>query len=173
MALYVNSTNAFKLDITNTHKEKHINVRKWSFCINMMEYLAGDSLTYSDKMKFSTLDQDNDENSLSSSTYWKTAGWFKHCAYANPNGQYTDSEKKSAEYIYWYRWKNSYIAMKNKHLMIRTQAWQCVKVLTFYIVYLHTVFNVKPADWSCVNLFCILTEFFFFYILVKPPFFGG
>ena len=84
-----------------------------------MECLAGDSLTYSNKMKFSTVDQDNDKYSLSCSANYESAGWFKHCAYANPNGQYTDSEKTSWKYINWYHWKNSNIALKKIQLMIR------------------------------------------------------
>ena len=88
----------------------------------MMKFVAGDSLTYSNKMKFSTLDQDNDKDQNSCSTYWKSAGWFNYCFYTNPNGQYTDSEKKSVKYINWYRWKNSFIALKKIQLMIRPRA---------------------------------------------------
>ena len=88
----------------------------------MMKCLAGDSLTYSNKMKFSTLDQDNDKDSGSCSTYWKTAGWFNKCFYANPNGQYTDSEKKSWKNIIWYYWKNSNIALETIQFMIRPRA---------------------------------------------------
>ena len=84
-----------------------------------MECLAGDSLTYSNKMMFSTVDQDNDKYIGSCSIYRKSGGWFKHCAYANPNGQYTDSEKISVEYIHWYNWKHSLIALKKIQLMIR------------------------------------------------------
>ena len=87
-----------------------------------MKCLAGDSLTYSNKMKFSTLDQDNDKDGNSCSTYWKSAGWFKACFYTNPNGQYTDSEKKSWKYIYWYYWKKSGIALKKIQFMIRPRA---------------------------------------------------
>ena len=147
IGLYVKSTTAYKLNITNTHKEEHINVRKWNFSIYRMECVAGDSLTYSNKMKFSTVDQDNDKYMVSCSTYRKSAWWFNNCALTDPNGQYTDSEKISVTCINWYTWKNSYIALKKIQLMIRPQAWQCVKVLllyreTFYTVYLHTVFNV-------------------------------
>ena len=85
----------------------------------MMECLAGDSLTYSNKMMFSTVDQDNDKYIGSCSTYQKSAGWFNQCAYADLNGQYTDSEKISVTCINWYTWKNSYIALKNIQLMIR------------------------------------------------------
>ena len=84
-----------------------------------MECLAGDSLTYSNKMKFSTVDQDNDKSSLSCSTLQKSAGWFNYCSYADLNSQYTDSEKTSVKYINWYHWKNSFIALKKIQLMIR------------------------------------------------------
>ena len=85
-----------------------------------MECLAGDSLTYSNKMKFSTVDQDNGMYIYSCSIHQKSAGWFNQCAFADPNGQYTDSEKISwMFYIYWYHWKNSFIALKKIQLMIR------------------------------------------------------
>ena len=116
MGLHVNQ------QLFYTHKEEHTNITKLSFNLNTMECLSGDSLTYSNKMKFSTLDQDNDKAVASCSTHWKSAGWFNNCFLANPNGQYTDSEKTSSKYINWHHWKNSYIALKNIQLMIRPRA---------------------------------------------------
>lgn len=79
-------------------------------------------------MKFSTPDQDNDEwDDGSCVVQHRSAGWFNICFYANPNGQYTDSEKignsSNVDYIAWYHWKNSYISLKSIQLMIRSRTW--------------------------------------------------
>nr|XP_034338047.1 fibrinogen-like protein A [Crassostrea gigas] len=63
---------------------------------------AGDSLAYSNNSMFSTPDKDNDGwSNVNCATKYRSAGWFYNCFYANPNGQYTDSEKTGAEYIVW------------------------------------------------------------------------
>ncbi|XP_078336947.1 fibrinogen-like protein A [Crassostrea virginica] len=93
-----------------------------SFTISTMECLAGGSLTYINKMKFSTVDQDNDNFARSHSANYESAGWFKACYHTNPNGQYTNSEKKSTKYINWFTWKNSNIALKKIQFMIRPRA---------------------------------------------------
>uniref|UniRef100_K1R7J3 Tenascin n=1 Tax=Magallana gigas TaxID=29159 RepID=K1R7J3_MAGGI len=81
---------------------------------------AGDSLDYSNNMMFSTLDQDNDGYSSSNcATALRSAGWFYRCYWANPNGEYTDSEKTGPGYISWYDWKHSHISLKSIQLMIR------------------------------------------------------
>nr|XP_034337528.1 fibrinogen-like protein A isoform X2 [Crassostrea gigas] len=80
---------------------------------------AGDSLNYSNDIKFSTLDQDNDNDSGNCATYWKSAGWFKSCFKTNPNGQYTGSEIKGPKYIVWHGLKTSFIALRSIQFMIR------------------------------------------------------
>lgn len=82
-------------------------------------FLAGDSMTYSDGMKFSTKDQDNDDDSGQCATYWKSAWWFKSCFYTNPNGQYTDSEKRDWKYVVWYHWKKENFSLKSIKMTIR------------------------------------------------------
>ncbi|XP_065934026.1 angiopoietin-4-like isoform X2 [Magallana gigas] len=84
---------------------------------------AGERLYNSNNMMFSTLDQDNDgKSSGSCATKYRTAGWFNSCFYANPNGQYTDSEKTDPKYITWNHWKNSWISLKSIQMMIRPRA---------------------------------------------------
>ncbi|XP_065934070.1 microfibril-associated glycoprotein 4 [Magallana gigas] len=83
---------------------------------------AGDSLDYHNNMKFSTPDQDNDRNSSNCATDWRSGWWFNRCFYANPNGQYTDSEITGGRYMTWYHWKNSWISPKSIQLMIRPRA---------------------------------------------------
>lgn len=95
---------------------------KW-FISNL---IVEDSLTKKgNNMMFTTLDQDNDERSgWNCAIKWRTAGWFKDGFHANPNGQYTDSEKKGWKYILWYYWKKSEISLKTIQLMIRPRVWQ-------------------------------------------------
>uniref|UniRef100_A0A8W8JSW0 Fibrinogen C-terminal domain-containing protein n=1 Tax=Magallana gigas TaxID=29159 RepID=A0A8W8JSW0_MAGGI len=96
---------------------------KYSLQVDGYSGTAGDSLSYSNYTKFSTLDQDNDLSGGSCATHYKTAGWFLSCFYANPNGQYTYSEKitipENFTYIVWYNWKTSWISLKSIQLMIR------------------------------------------------------
>ncbi|XP_061196748.1 uncharacterized protein LOC133205022 [Saccostrea echinata] len=92
---------------------------KYKLTVNGYSGTAGDSMTYSNGMKFSTKDQDNDKDSGNCATHWKSAWWFKACFYTNPNGEYTNNEKTGWKYVVWYYWKNSNIALKNIKFMIR------------------------------------------------------
>uniref|UniRef100_K1PUF7 Tenascin n=1 Tax=Magallana gigas TaxID=29159 RepID=K1PUF7_MAGGI len=99
---------------------------KYKLGVNGYSGNAGDSLNYHNSMKFSTPDQDNDEwGDGSCVIQHRSAGWFNICFYANPNGQYTDSEKignsSNVDYIAWYHWKNMYISLKSIQLMIRSR----------------------------------------------------
>lgn len=83
---------------------------------------AGNSLDYHNNMTFSTPDQDNDGYSGNCANYYRSGWWFDSCYYANPNGQYTDSEKNGTKYIVWHHWENSYMSLKAIQLMIRPRA---------------------------------------------------
>lgn len=89
----------------------------------MTSAIVGDGLNYNTNMKFSTRDQDNDECDCDCANERRSAWWFDYCAFANPNGLYTDSEKTgSTYYIMWSKWKNSYMSLKTMQLMIRPRA---------------------------------------------------
>ncbi|XP_052715033.1 ryncolin-1-like isoform X2 [Crassostrea angulata] len=92
---------------------------KYKLEVNGYSGNAGDSLKVHNNKKFSTPDQDNDNDSRSCGTTWRSGWWFDHCFQANPNGQYTDSEKTDFKYISWYHWRNSHISLKTMQLMIR------------------------------------------------------
>ncbi|XP_011431020.4 fibrinogen-like protein 1 [Magallana gigas] len=96
---------------------------KYQLQVNGYSGTAGDGLNYNTNMKFSTRDQDNDECDCDCANERRSAWWFDYCAYANPNGLYTDSEKTgSTYYIMWSKWKNSYMSLKTMQLMIRPRA---------------------------------------------------
>uniref|UniRef100_A0A8W8JLR7 Fibrinogen C-terminal domain-containing protein n=1 Tax=Magallana gigas TaxID=29159 RepID=A0A8W8JLR7_MAGGI len=96
---------------------------KYKLEVNGYSGNAGDSLGLHNNMKFSTPDQDNDGNSNGNcASAYRSAGWFNRCYYANPNGQYIDSEEIGYEYLAWYSWKNSWISLKTIKLMIRPRA---------------------------------------------------
>uniref|UniRef100_K1PMC4 Fibrinogen C domain-containing protein 1-B n=1 Tax=Magallana gigas TaxID=29159 RepID=K1PMC4_MAGGI len=74
-------------------------------------------------MKFTTRDEDNNRyDNVNCATMFRSAWWFDDCYYANPNGQYTDSEKTGFEYITWYHCKNPFISLKTMRLMFRPRA---------------------------------------------------
>ncbi|KAM7342320.1 fibrinogen C domain-containing protein 1-A-like [Cochliomyia hominivorax] len=59
---------------------------------------AGDSLEYSNGMKFSTIDRDNDlHKDESCAEMWQSGWWFKECYECNLNGQYFG--QYSSEYV--------------------------------------------------------------------------
>nr|XP_034338071.1 fibrinogen-like protein 1 [Crassostrea gigas] len=96
---------------------------KYMLEVNGYSGNAGDSLEYHNYMKFSTTDQDNDQDNDryggNCATDYRSGWWFKWCHRANPNGQYADSEKIGPGYIIWKLWKNSSLSLKSIQLMIR------------------------------------------------------
>nr|XP_034338050.1 fibrinogen-like protein A [Crassostrea gigas] len=92
---------------------------KYKLEVNGYSGNTGVSLNYHNNMKFSTPDKDNDNYSGSCATRWGSGWWFNACYRANPNGQYTDSEKIGDNYTSWHSWKNSKISLKSIELMIR------------------------------------------------------
>lgn len=81
--------------------------------------IAGDSLIYSNNMKFSTADQDNDNSTTNCADKYKTAGWLKSCFTANINGLYSNHEKK---YDYSYLTWGYSSSLKTFQMMIRPHA---------------------------------------------------
>ncbi|CAG2233571.1 Ryncolin-1,Tenascin-N,Fibrinogen C domain-containing protein 1,Angiopoietin-related protein 7,Fibrinogen C domain-containing protein 1-B,Fibroleukin,Fibrinogen-like protein 1,Ficolin-1,Angiopoietin-4,Tenascin-R,Ryncolin-2,Techylectin-5B,Fibrinogen C domain-containing protein 1-A,Fibrinogen-like protein A,Ryncolin-3,Ficolin-2,Fibrinogen alpha chain,Tenascin,Angiopoietin-related protein 2,Techylectin-5A,Ryncolin-4 [Mytilus edulis] len=70
---------------------------------------AGDSLAYSNGMKFTTLDRDNDFFSINCATE-RGPWWFNDCAHSGLNNPYLDQ-------LYWYHIGGLYA--KNSVMMIR------------------------------------------------------
>lgn len=122
LVILIYQTKEMQRDLRNTS----VNILSQTMEQRVTNLIVGDSLNYHNSMKFSTPDQDNDEwGDGSCVIQHRSAGWFNICFYANPNGQYTDSEKignsSNVDYIAWYHWKNSYISLKSIQLMIRSR----------------------------------------------------
>ncbi|KAK2909547.1 hypothetical protein Q8A67_005384 [Cirrhinus molitorella] len=80
-----------------------------------VQKLAGDSMSFNDGMKFTTLDKDQDLFGKNCAKLFLGAFWYKDCHYANPNGVYLWGEDPTIFAIgnVWYTWKNSHaVGMK-------------------------------------------------------------
>ncbi|KAH8353679.1 hypothetical protein KR084_012660, partial [Drosophila pseudotakahashii] len=86
---------------------------------------AGDSLTYHEKMKFSTYDRDSDQHTENCAKYHHGGWWFKKCATSSLMGKYYKSGKKPEfqNYgIFWGSWNKDYdfnISLTSAVMMIK------------------------------------------------------
>ncbi|KAM5146508.1 ficolin-1-like [Mantella aurantiaca] len=81
---------------------------------------AGDSMTYHSGMKFSTMDQDNDQDSRHCAQVFKGGWWYYQCHYANLNGQYLPGKHESyADGINWRHGKGYNYSYKQAEMKIR------------------------------------------------------
>lgn len=78
---------------------------------------AGDALAFSNGMKFTTNDQDNDLESRNCAMLYVGAWWYNVCHFANLNGQYGNTEY--AKGPVWNQWKGYYSPMKMTEMKIR------------------------------------------------------
>ncbi|XP_063792806.1 ficolin-2-like isoform X2 [Pseudophryne corroboree] len=82
---------------------------------------AGDSLTVHNNMKFTTFDEDNDENSTGNcGNLYKGGWWFKSCHSAYMNGLYLHGEQKeSLVGINWHSAKGDRYSFAHVEMKIR------------------------------------------------------
>uniref|UniRef100_A0A6Q2XP77 Fibrinogen C-terminal domain-containing protein n=1 Tax=Esox lucius TaxID=8010 RepID=A0A6Q2XP77_ESOLU len=80
---------------------------------------AGDSLTYQNGQKFTTLDKDQDVNSGNCAQIYWGAFWYKDCHYTNPNGIYAWGESTFGIGINWQTWKGHTYSLKTITMKIR------------------------------------------------------
>ncbi|XP_022235945.1 techylectin-5B-like, partial [Limulus polyphemus] len=88
--------------------------RKYQMFLGSYSGDAGDSLKYHNGSRFSTEDQDNDENSKSCSTDHGDGGWwFKSCVHSTLNGFYHKTAKatKSWRGISWRTFGGSTVSL--------------------------------------------------------------
>ena len=97
------SSSSLRVDLPSSYYAKYSSfsvgdsASKYTLSVSGYSGNAGyDSLSYHNGMKFTTLDQDNDNwGSNCASQNSKGAFWYNACYNANPNGEYNS-------YLYWY-----------------------------------------------------------------------
>ncbi|CAG2243819.1 Ryncolin-2,Ryncolin-1,Fibrinogen C domain-containing protein 1-A,Fibrinogen C domain-containing protein 1,Fibrinogen C domain-containing protein 1-B,Fibroleukin,Fibrinogen-like protein A,Ryncolin-3,Angiopoietin-4 [Mytilus edulis] len=85
---------------------------------------AGDSLSYSNGMKFTTSDQKNNPYTWygNCAEYFHGAWWHKTCHHSNLNGGYLAGDHASfADGMNWYTWRGLRYSYKSTRMMIRRQ----------------------------------------------------
>ncbi|XP_058126802.1 microfibril-associated glycoprotein 4-like [Anopheles ziemanni] len=78
---------------------------------------AGDSLTYHEGMKFSTIDRDYDQFSGNCVSLLKGPWWHKECHKSNLNGQYLNEAKSTS--MHWDTFKNACQGLAFSRMMVR------------------------------------------------------
>uniref|UniRef100_A0A1X7ULW7 Fibrinogen C-terminal domain-containing protein n=1 Tax=Amphimedon queenslandica TaxID=400682 RepID=A0A1X7ULW7_AMPQE len=74
---------------------------------------AGDGLSNHNGWRFSTRDNDNDNNRNNCAQLWTSGWWFHYgCFHANLNGRYSNASIQYEKGIDWYTWTGGY----NKNL---------------------------------------------------------
>ena len=93
--------------------------RKYKLNITGYSGDAGDSLTEHNGMKFSTKDQDNDQNGGNCAVGFKGAWWYNACHASNLNGKYLSGTTEYASGVLWYHWKGYYYSLKISEMKLR------------------------------------------------------
>ena len=103
-----------QFQVLNAHIQYALIVQKYSGN-------AGDSLSYSNTMKFSTRDKDNDRGSSNCAQGYKGAWWFNHCFNCHLNGAYYTSPTSAPTWhgINWAKWKGSKYSLKFSEMKVR------------------------------------------------------
>jgi len=82
-------------------------------------------MAYTDGMKFSTWDRDNDKYTSNCAQRYKGGWWFKWCHNANLHGMYyTDQKDVPSGGMYgiiWYHWLGNSNSLKSSTMMIRSR----------------------------------------------------
>ena len=81
---------------------------------------AGDSMSYHNKMKFTTYDKDQDFDGNNCAVTYKGGFWHNKCQHVNPNGQYgTGTNTKFGQGINWFTFKGHNYSLKNIEFKVR------------------------------------------------------
>ncbi|XP_034318734.2 ficolin-2 [Magallana gigas] len=85
-------------------------------------FTTADSNTVLNNMKFSTWDQDNDNNPYRCAVGWQSGWWHNSCGCANPNGMYLAGETTVIKGVTYRPWRDKYYSLKSTRLMVRRVA---------------------------------------------------
>ena len=80
---------------------------------------SGDSLTYHNRMQFTTKDRDNDPSLNQCAVIHKGAWWYNNCVYSNLNALYPGSGQGSYTMMTWYHLSNRYDTVTFSEMKIR------------------------------------------------------
>ena len=100
----------------------------YALFVNGYSGTAGDSMTYSNGMRFTTTDRDNDLlTSANCAVLEFGAFWHRICRHANLNGPYSiQATVPTNQGIIWYHWKRSWTySMKMVDMKIRPNQGTC------------------------------------------------
>ncbi|XP_035796369.1 fibrinogen-like protein A [Anopheles albimanus] len=79
---------------------------------------AGDSMSYSKGMKFTTKDRDNDRLSNTQCAHYTAGAWWHNaCTYVNLNGLYVNANNSTS--MLWFKFKDNQQGLSFSRMMIR------------------------------------------------------
>ena len=70
-------------------------------------------------MRFSTRDNDNDNNGGNCAMHWTGAWWYNSCYASNLNGRYFNTATNNVQSNNWYYWKNAHTSLKFTEMKTR------------------------------------------------------
>ncbi|XP_076063812.1 microfibril-associated glycoprotein 4-like [Oratosquilla oratoria] len=104
----------------------HVQDSSSKYIMNCGRYTgdAGDSLSYHSGRKFSTHDNDNDEDKRNCAVTYKGAWWYKSCHESNLNGKYLKGTTESTgDGVVWHHWRGGHYSLRSSEMKIRPSAY--------------------------------------------------
>uniref|UniRef100_A0AAG5DMM2 Fibrinogen C-terminal domain-containing protein n=1 Tax=Anopheles atroparvus TaxID=41427 RepID=A0AAG5DMM2_ANOAO len=95
---------------------------KYMLTVDNYSGTAGNSLSYHNGMKFSTFDQDNDNEESSCAEDYSGAWWFNHCYYSHLNARYFGKGEHFKYSVVWSAWKGIKYSLKSSKMMVRRRS---------------------------------------------------
>ena len=93
---------------------------KFTLTVSAYSGTAGDSLSHSNNIPFSTKDQDNDASGHHCAQKDLGGWWYNNCAFANLNGHYYMGPNSPHEKgVIWHHWRGHYYSLKVTEMKVR------------------------------------------------------
>ena len=94
--------------------------RKYQLTVGGYSGDAGDSMAQQNGMKFSTKDQENDNDPTNCAVRYKGAWWYASCHNSNLNGKYLSGTHTTfADGVNWRQWKGYNYSLKITEMKLR------------------------------------------------------